>query len=39
VIIEDECEKVLRRRLSLLPRAADLHHAPGLLPVRNGEKA
>ncbi len=32
-------EKVLRRGLALLPRAADLHHALGLLLVRKGDKS
>jgi len=32
-------EQVLRRGLALLPRAADLHHALGLLLVRNDDKA
>jgi predicted CXXCH cytochrome family protein len=35
---EAEGEKVLRRGLNLLPRAADLHHALGLLLVRKGDK-
>jgi len=33
-----EGENVLRRGLSLLPRAADLHHVLGLLLVRKGDK-
>ena len=37
--IEEECEKALGRGLALLPRAADLHHALGLLLVRDGDKA
>ena len=37
--IEEECKKALRRGLALLPRAADLHHALGLLLVRDGDKA
>jgi len=36
---EAEGEQVLRRGLALLPRAADLHHALGLLLVRNDDKA
>jgi predicted CXXCH cytochrome family protein len=32
---DTEGEKMLRRGLSLLPRSADLHHALGLLLVRN----
>jgi tetratricopeptide (TPR) repeat protein len=36
---ESEGEQALRRGLSLLPRAADLHHALGLLLVRQGDKA
>ena len=39
MIIEAEGEKVLQHGLTLLPRAADLHHALGLLLVRNGDKA
>ncbi|MGZ8237435.1 MAG: tetratricopeptide repeat protein [Methylobacter sp.] len=35
---EDEGEKQLRRGLALLPRAADLHHALGLLLVRKTDK-
>jgi len=35
---EGEAERLLRRGLVLLPRAADLHHALGLLLVRKGEK-
>src|SRR5258706_7876928 len=35
---EADGEKVLRRGLALLPRAADLHHALGLLLVRKGDK-
>ena len=35
---EAEGEKLLRRGLALLPRAADLHHALGLLLVRKGDK-
>jgi tetratricopeptide (TPR) repeat protein len=31
-------EKALRRGLALLPRAADMHHALGLLLVRKGDK-
>ncbi len=31
--------KLLRRGLTLLPRAPDLHHALGLLLVRKGDKA
>lgn len=33
---EDEGEKLLRKGLNLLPNAADLHHALGLLLVRKG---
>ena len=33
-----EGEKLLRRGVSVLPRAADLHHALGLLLVRKGDK-
>ncbi|MGR8953470.1 MAG: tetratricopeptide repeat protein, partial [Gammaproteobacteria bacterium] len=33
---EDEGEKQLRRGLALLPNSADLHHALGLLRVRQG---
>jgi predicted CXXCH cytochrome family protein len=33
-----EGEKLLRRGLAVLPRAADLHHALGLLLVRKGDK-
>jgi predicted CXXCH cytochrome family protein len=36
---ESDAENVLRRGLALLPRAADLHHALGLLLVRKGDKA
>ena len=36
---ELEGEKILRRGLVLLPRAAELHHALGLLLVRKGDKA
>ena len=36
---EGDAESVLRRGLALLPRAADLHHALGLLLVRKGDKA
>ena len=36
---ESDGEKVLRRGLALLPCAAYLHHALGLLLVRKGEKA
>jgi predicted CXXCH cytochrome family protein len=36
---EGDGEKVLRRGLALLPRAADLHHALGLALVRKGDKA
>ena len=32
-------EQVLRRGLALLPQAADLHHALGLLLVRKGDTA
>jgi len=35
---EAESEKVLLRGLALLPRAAELHHALGLLLVRKGDK-
>lgn len=35
---ENEGEKFVRRGLSLLPRAADLHHALGLLLVRKADK-
>ncbi len=35
---EAEGETVLRRGLSVLPHAADLHHALGLLRVRQGDK-
>jgi tetratricopeptide (TPR) repeat protein len=35
---ESDSEKVLRRGLTLLPRAPDLHHALGLLLVRKGDK-
>ncbi|MDD5321759.1 MAG: tetratricopeptide repeat protein [Methylococcales bacterium] len=35
---DDEGEKQLRRGLSLLPNAADLHHALGLLLVRKTDK-
>ena len=35
---EVEGEKLLRRGLALLPRAADLHHALGLLLVRQGDQ-
>jgi predicted CXXCH cytochrome family protein len=36
---DDEGEKFVRRGLSLLPKAADLHHALGLLLVRKTDKA
>jgi len=36
---EGDAEKVLRSGLALLPRAADLHFALGLLLVRKGDKA
>jgi len=36
---EAEGERLLRRGLTLLPRAADLHHALGLLLVRKGDKS
>ena len=36
---ESDAEDVLRRGLKELPRAADLHHALGLLLVRKGDKA
>jgi len=36
---EDEGEKQLRRGLTLLPNAADLHHALGLVLVRQGNLA
>ena len=36
---ENEAESVLRRGVELLPRAADLRHALGLLLVRQGDKA
>ena len=36
---DNEGEKVLRRGLALLPRAANLHHALGLLLVRKGDNA
>jgi len=36
---EAESEKTLRRGLALLPRAADLHHALGLLLVRKRDSA
>jgi tetratricopeptide (TPR) repeat protein len=35
---EGDAEKVLRRGLVVLPRAADLHHALGLLLVRRGDR-
>ncbi|HEY6281252.1 MAG TPA: tetratricopeptide repeat protein, partial [Burkholderiales bacterium] len=35
---DDAGEQVLRRGLSVLPRAADLHYALGLLLVRKGDK-
>jgi Flp pilus assembly protein TadD len=35
---EGDVERVVRRGLALLPRAADLHHALGLLLVRKGDK-
>jgi predicted CXXCH cytochrome family protein len=35
---DDEGEKQLRKGLSLIPDAADLHHALGLLLVRKGDK-
>ena len=35
---DDKGEQVLRRGLALLPHAADLHHALGLLLVRKGDK-
>jgi tetratricopeptide (TPR) repeat protein/ssDNA-binding Zn-finger/Zn-ribbon topoisomerase 1 len=34
---DDEGERVLRGGLSIVPRAADLHHALGLLLVRKGD--
>jgi predicted CXXCH cytochrome family protein len=36
---EGDAESVLRQGLALLPRAAELHHALGLLLVRKGDKA
>ena len=36
---DDEGEKQLRKGLSLIPDAADLHHALGLLLVRKGDKS
>jgi Flp pilus assembly protein TadD len=36
---DDEGEKQLRKGLSLIPNAADLHHALGLLLVRKGDKS
>jgi predicted CXXCH cytochrome family protein len=36
---ESDGERVLRRGIALLPRAADLHHTLGLLLVRKGDKA
>ena len=36
---DDKGGQVLRRGLALLPHAADLHHALGLLLVRKGDKA
>ena len=36
---EGDAERALRSGLALLPRAADLHHALGLLLVRKGDKA
>ncbi len=35
---DDEGQKVLRRGLAVLPHAAELHHALGLLLVRQGDK-
>ena len=37
--LDDKGEKVLRRGLEQLPKAADLHHALGLLLVRKGDTA
>jgi len=36
--LESDAERALRRGLLVLPRAADLHHALGLLLVRKGDK-
>ncbi|MGR8952373.1 MAG: tetratricopeptide repeat protein [Gammaproteobacteria bacterium] len=33
---DDEAERLLRRGLALLPKAADLHHALGLVLIRQG---